>query len=626
MRWLPAPDVFRRGRIAALVAAELFALEQGSILLFAGSERSAVLEANRLEIPRSIALGLPLVALAAGALVAVIARFRPSLFGRVEKIALLSSPLLLLWVLPGLLVPSAFVGKPLVLMVATALVGAALERVLSFVVREAPRCVALGTARHRLWDVATGLAVLVYVLTTTFLSVRLHEKGLTSNYDLALFENLIYRALQGRVGLAMGLPYFGVHFEPILYAVLPFYALVPRTETLLAIQSFALGGAAVPIYLLARRFVGPSFPAFVVVFAYLTHPSLHGPNFYDFHFLALSPLFVAWAAYFFVRRSYKRFWLALFGALLCREDVALGIALVALGLFALRMRPKVSAVTFVISLAWFSLVKFVWMRHFAVDTFSDFYQPLIRTGDQGFSGVAKTLFTNPIYVFSTLLTGEKLLLALQLFVPFAWLPVRQWKTLPLLLPGLAIVGLAASSSAIVMVQFHYCLHFLPYLAIATCIALAVRKPSARLSAALAMALGATVVTCHYGAFVRDTFRPAFHEVTFDWTEEDEQRRAAFGRIKKKIPDDAIVCAGEHEGPHLARRQRLYALKDGVRNARFVVFSRLSLRWGGPNHVERALETKRFGIVAIEGPLVLLQRGGKDTGEPALQKLREKKYL
>jgi hypothetical protein len=302
------------------------------------------------------------------------------------------------------------------------------------------------------------------------------------------------------------------------------------------------------------------------------------------------------------------------------------LAVVALGLFVLRVRPKASAATFVVALAWFLVVKFVWMRRFAVDSFSDYYAPLIRTGDQGFSGVARTLLTNPIYVLSTLLTEKKLLLTLQLFVPFAWLPVRQWKTLPLLLPGFLVVGLATSDSAIVMVQFHYSSHFLPYLAIGTGVALAVRKQGERLRAALAMVLGASVVTCHFGAFVRDSFRPAFHDVTFDWTDDDEQRRAAFGRIKKRIPDDANVCAGAHEGPHLSRRRRLYALNDGVKDARYLVFSRASLHWGGPERVERALRSKRFGIVAIEGPFVLLERGGEDTGEPALEKLRAKKRL
>ncbi len=622
MRWLPDPEAFRRGRIAALVAAELFALEQGAIIALTRGERVEFLDANQLAVPSGVVLGLPFAALAAGACVAFVARRRPALFARVERVALLASPLLSLWALPGILSPNAFDAKPLALMVATAVLGVVLERTLGLVAEEAPRLVALAARRSRLVDALAGASILAYCLTTTFLSIRLHEKGLTSNFDLGLFENLLYNALHGRQGFALGDAYFGVHFEPILYAVLPVYALVPRTETLLAVQSFALGGAAVPLYLTARRYLGPSLPAFVIVFAFLTHPSLHGPNFYDFHFLALSPFFVGWAAYFFVSRSNKLLALSVFGALLCREDVALAVALVALGLFALRIRPKVTGALLVASLGWFLGVKFGWMRRFAVDTFSDYYEPLIRPGDEGFSGVLETLLTNPLYVASTLFTGEKLLLALQLLVPFAWLPVRQWRTLPLLLPGLAIVGLAASTSSIVMVQFHYSSHFLPYLALATIVALAVRKQAERFRAVFAMVLGATVVTCHYGAFVRSTFRPAFHEVSFDWTDEDEKRREAFRAIASQIPDDAALAAGEHEGPHFARRARLYALKGGVRNARYVVFSRSSLRWGGADRIERALESKRFGIARLEGPFVLLVRGSSDTGEPALEKLRE----
>jgi uncharacterized membrane protein len=266
------------------------------------------------------------------------------------------------------------------------------------------------------------------------------------------------------------------------------------------------------------------------------------------------------------------------------------------------------------------------MERFIVDAFSDYYAPLIRPGDAGFTGVARTLITNPLYAASTLLTPEKLLLALQLLVPFAALPVRQWKTLPLLLPGLVVVGLAASDSSIVRVQFHYSCHFLPYLALASLVALAVRRPSERFRAVLALALGTVIVTVHFGAFVRPTFSTAFHEVSFDWTEEDDARRDAWRRIAEKIPSDAAVSAGEHEGPHLARRERLYALKDHVKDARYVVFSRSSLRWGGAEHVERALGTKRFGIVAIEGPFVLLERGAERTGRAALDELRERKWL
>jgi hypothetical protein len=176
------------------------------------------------------------------------------------------------------------------------------------------------------------------------------------------------------------------------------------------------------------------------------------------------------------------------------------------------------------------------------------------------------------------------------------------------------------------VQFHYSLHFLPYLAIASLVALAVRRPSERLRSVFGLALGTLIVTVHFGAFFRPTFSTAFHKVSFGWTEEDDKRRDAWRRIASKVADDAAVSAGEHEGPHLARRRHLYALKDGVKDARFVVFSRSSLRWGGAEHVERALQSNRFGIVAIEGPFVVLERGAEETGEAALDELRKQKRL
>jgi len=626
MHRLPSPKSWRRGTTVALVAAELFAVVEGFLLALAGGERVSFVSENRLDLPASVALAGPLAALAAAVFVGFVAVRRLDLFARVERAALLGSPLLALWTLPGLFEPASFDGKPLALMLLTAVVAIVLERTLAVALPLAPRFVGAAAARSKAWDAAALASILGYVIYATLASVRLHHKGLTSIFDLALFENLLYGTLHGLHGMTLGEPYFGVHFEPILYAVLPLYALVPRTETLLAVQSLALGGAALPLYLLGRRWTGPSLAAFAVVFAYLTHPALHGPNFYDFHFLSLSPFFVAWSAYFFVLRSYRLLALAVFGALLCREDVALGFLLVGSGLFALRFRPKAAAAVSIASAVWFVAVKFWWMKRFAVDSFSDYYAPLIRPGDVGFAGVANTLFSNPLYVASTFFSLEKLLLALQLLVPFAWLPVRQWRTLPLLLPGLAIVGLAASDSSIVMVQFHYSCHFLPYLALGSNVALAVRKPTARLGMALAVLLGAAVVTAHFGAFVRSTFRTAFHEVSFSWLPEDAERREAWRRIAAKIPDDAAVSAGEHEGPQLARRARLYALKHGVRNARFIVFSRESLKWGGRDHVERALKSKRFGVLASEGPFVLLGRGATNTGAAALETLAAEKRL
>jgi uncharacterized membrane protein len=78
--------------------------------------------------------------------------------------------------------------------------------------------------------------------------------------------------------------------KPILFLVLPFYALSPHPETLLVIGTLALGAAAVPLFLAARRWLGRESYALVVVFAYLAYFPVASANLFDFHYEDLFPL------------------------------------------------------------------------------------------------------------------------------------------------------------------------------------------------------------------------------------------------------------------------------------------------------------------------------------------------
>ena len=48
------------------------------------------------------------------------------------------------------------------------------------------------------------------------------------------------------------LSHFAVHLSPIFYALLPFYKLVPRPETLLVLQALLVISGLIPLCLLAR--------------------------------------------------------------------------------------------------------------------------------------------------------------------------------------------------------------------------------------------------------------------------------------------------------------------------------------------------------------------------------------
>jgi hypothetical protein len=158
------------------------------------------------------------------------------------------------------------------------------------------------------------------------------------------------------------------------------------------------------------------------------------------------------------------------------------------------------------------------------------------------------------------------------------------------------------------VHFHYAMHFVPYAMIATVAALAARPRATRAPLVLAMLVATAITTVHFGAFFGNSFRTSFHHVSFGWGEDDARRRDAFRALASRIPSDASVASGEHEGPHLARRARLLAVKEGLGDARFVIYSVRSMRWGGSDPIEKALKKGTYGVLATKEDFALLERG------------------
>lgn len=532
---------------------------------------------------------------------------------RIREFARIGAPLLALWAAPALLSRGAYYGQELTLLMLTSLAVVFTERVMRYALAVSPNEAILDSSvRGGPVYVLTALTILAFAWIGCHGSIRIHHKMMTSNFDLGLFENLFWNTLHGRHGIALERPYFGEHAEFLLYALLPFYALFPRTETLLALQAILMAGAAVPLFLLAKRWLRSDWQAYALVLVYVAYPAVHGPLFYDFHFLALSSFFVLWAAYFLSIERYGPFWAAVVLAMSCREDVALGLGTVGLGLLTVPRYRRTAARLTALGTAWFVLVKFAWMQRYLPSSFAPYYAELIPDKEYGFGAVLKTVIANPLYTTAHLLTQEKLVLSLHLLAPLAFLPIRQLRTLVLLLPGLLVIGLSTSRSAITEIHFHYVTHFVPYLFIAAVIALAVRPARFRRPALAAALFGALIASQHFGALFRDRFRTSFHEVGFDWSAADADRVRDFAALAALIPDQASVSAGEYEGPHIARRLHLVSIKEGLKGADYVIYSGQSLRWGGREVLEPALRSGEYGLVALRGEFALLQRGRDGT--------------
>ena len=115
-------------------------------------------------------------------------------------------------------------------------------------------------ARKRWAPAGTLIAVvLAWGVTAGLLAQhKLANLGSAWAYDLAFFHNLLWSTVHGSWFAQTSSPHEAAglfqlhHTYPILIAVVPLYALVPKVTTLLWIQCLAVASAAFPVARLAR--------------------------------------------------------------------------------------------------------------------------------------------------------------------------------------------------------------------------------------------------------------------------------------------------------------------------------------------------------------------------------------
>src|SRR5438552_18968537 len=116
---------------------------------------------------------------------------------------------------------------------------------------------------------------LTYFVLYSVLSVLRHTTYHSFGPDLGIFDQVFWNTTQGRffestMSLAQPQPhsYFADHFSPVYLLLLPVYALIPRPQTLVVIQTLFLALGVWPIYLLARHKLEPGWSRLVWVAAY----------------------------------------------------------------------------------------------------------------------------------------------------------------------------------------------------------------------------------------------------------------------------------------------------------------------------------------------------------------------
>jgi len=179
--------------------------------------------------------------------------------------------------------------------------------------------------RHRALVLAS---ILTYVAVFTWYTFAKHAAFKTYAWDLGIYGQAFWTTVNVggvfryncELHLVDSGSFFGVHFSPALFLILPIYVLRQDVTTLLLVQSAALGLSAYPVYLLGREALGEG-PGAAAALAYLLNPSLHGVNCYDFHVQALLPLTLGYLILHTRRRQWARAGTAAFISLSVMEQV-----------------------------------------------------------------------------------------------------------------------------------------------------------------------------------------------------------------------------------------------------------------------------------------------------------------
>jgi uncharacterized membrane protein len=185
----------------------------------------------------------------------------------------------------------------------------------------------------------------VYIIVVSYVSFLGHETFKTNAWDLGIYSQSLWTTLKDGTFFysTPALPgnpsgsFFGIHFSPFLFFLLPIYSLLPDPITLLVLRSIALSAGLIPLYWLVREELKNQI--FVLVFAivYLFYPPTLVPlNNFDLE--AFLPALFLFSLYYLKHEKLFRAYFFIILALMVNEFVPLIVVAMAVYYFLLHRK------------------------------------------------------------------------------------------------------------------------------------------------------------------------------------------------------------------------------------------------------------------------------------------------
>ena len=281
--------------------------------------------------------------------------------------------------------------------------------------------------------------VILSAYWTAMLWARL-EAFCAPGFDMGIFTQMYDNMVDPAHGFqpittcerGSSLTHFAVHFSPILYLLMPFCLIFEPTGVLVVAQIVLVLSGVFPIFLICREVKLSNIKTTIMSLLYLLFPVMSSGSFYDFHENAFLAPLILWTLYFSHKKKWYNTLLMFIFALLVlmvKEDAAIYVAFISLYVMFGQKKYIRGASLFVMTVAYFFFA-IAMISHFQQDMLfgaegnmlSSRYANIIGE-EAGFLSLVKVLILNPALYAVESLTADKLIYALNMLLPLAFLPL-----------------------------------------------------------------------------------------------------------------------------------------------------------------------------------------------------------
>ena len=293
------------------------------------------------------------------------------------------------------------------------------------------------------FKVSLILVITAFVLLSTYWIAMLWARTVvlcTPGFDMGIFcqmyDNMADPA-QGFLPITTcergeALTHFAVHFSPILYVLMPFCFFFEPPVVLVFAQVLLVLSGVFPVFLICRELKLSNFKTTLMSLLFLLYPVMSSGSFYDFHENAFLAPLILWTLYFAHKKKtwYNVLLMFVFAllVLMVKEDAAIYVAFISLYVIFGRKRYITGAAMFAMTVGYFFCAISI-IAHFQEgmqfgaegNMLSSRYANII--GAASFPALVKVLILNPALYAVESLTSTKLIYALTMLLPIAFLPI-----------------------------------------------------------------------------------------------------------------------------------------------------------------------------------------------------------